>query len=99
MSKNSKDSNYVSRIGKKKVVAIENAKSISEKSSFYKLFENSVLDDQLAQSGDRIVNKILFYISKVPIQFSIFKLSSKFYDLLTYNRFEDYLENCFESTD
>ena len=96
---NESKSMIMTEIKKKNAIAIENYQSTSQKSSFFKILGNSVLEAQLDQSGDRIVNKILFYMSKIPIQFSIFTLSKKFHDLLTYNRFEDYLQNCFESTD
>ena len=81
------------------VIKLENYQSEFGQLPFFKILTDSVLEDQLAQSGDRIVNKILFYMSKIPIQFSIFRLTQKFDELLSYNRFGDYLENCFESTD
>ena len=60
---------------------------------------NDTLQDQIDQSGDRLVNKILYYLSNLPIQYSMFQLTQKFDEMVTFTRFEDYLSKAFESTD
>ena len=38
---------------------------------------NDTLQDQIDQSGDKLANKILFYLSELPIQFSMFQVTQK----------------------
>lgn len=60
---------------------------------------NSILDDQLDKSGDLIINKILFYLSRLPIQFSIFELTERISELIEFSRFKDYVDQLFDMTD
>ena len=46
---------------------------------------------QLEMSCDKIINKILYYLSELPIAESFFCLMPNFKELVAYSRFEDYL--------
>ena len=58
----------------------------------------NIIEAQLYMSCDKTINKILFYMSKLPIQESFFLLMPNFKDLVDYKRFEDYLDQWFKQT-
>ena len=53
---------------------------------------------QLEMSCDKIINKILYYLSELPIAESFFCLMPNFKELVAYSRFEDYLNKWFAQT-
>ena len=56
------------------------------------------MDAQLEMSCDRLVNKMLYYLSQISIQKSFFSLIPRFKDLVEYSRFEGYMDNFFQKT-
>ena len=61
--------------------------------------DTNTLDAMLDLSVDRIVNKVLYHLSKLPIHNSFVILQSRFVKLLDYGRFSLHLDNWFEKTD
>ena len=57
---------------------------------------NNILDAQLNISCDHLVNKILYYLTNLPRQYSYYALTPKFKDLVGYSRFEGYLNKWFD---
>lgn len=57
------------------------------------------LDQQINLSCDHLVNKILYYLSKLPAQYSIQKMQPKMAKLCEYARFYDYLASLPRATD
>ena len=54
-----------------------------------------IVTAQLEMSCDKIINKILYYLSELPIAESFFCLMPNFKELVAYSRFEDYLNKWF----
>lgn len=46
----------------------------------------------LETNCDNLINKILFYLSKIPMQLSFNLMKPKMYRLCEYSRFYDYLD-------
>ena len=47
---------------------------------------------------DRLINKMLYYLSKVPVQKSFYSLTPRFRELVEYTRFADYMDTFFQMT-
>ena len=58
-----------------------------------------VLDAQMETNCDNIINKILYYLSQLPMQLSHNLMKSKMYKLCRYSRFYDYLDAWPQQTD
>ena len=54
--------------------------------------DNDVVDAQIETNCDLIINKILFYLSQLPIQLTFSMMKPKLYQLCEYTRFNDYLK-------
>ena len=65
---------------------------------FVKVFGKSPIEAQLQMSCDRLVNKMLYYLSKVSVQKSFYSLIPRFSELVEYTRFEDYMDTFFQMT-
>ena len=53
--------------------------------------KDDILDVLLELNCDSLINKILHYLSRVPIQYSYQKMQPKLKNLATYSRFIDYI--------
>ena len=58
-----------------------------------------VLDAQMETNCDNIINKILYYLSQLPMQLSHDLMKPKMYKLCRYSRFYDYLDAWPHKTD
>ena len=62
------------------------------------LYGYDPIDAQLEMSCDRLINKMLYYLSNVSVQKSFFSLIPRFKDLVEYTRFEGYMDTFFQMT-
>ena len=61
-------------------------------------YGKSALEAQLELSSDKLINKMLFYLSRLPLQFSFHQMTEDFHKLVPYQRFSDYVERWFNET-
>lgn len=58
-----------------------------------------ILEVQIEISSDRLINKILFFLSRLPAQFSFFSTMPRFKELVKYSGFINYIDLWFEKTE
>ena len=71
----------------------------SKKQDTVKIYGKNCLEVQLGMSVDIVVNKMIYYLSKLPVQLSVFELTPMFKELIKYSRFEGYIDKLFDSTE
>ena len=57
-----------------------------------------IVETQLEISSYRLINKILYYLSKLPAQLSFYDLMPKFKELTNFTFFNEYLETQLQQT-
>lgn len=72
---------------------------IQTKLSYTPIEGDDVMDAQIKTNCDLTINKILYYLSQLPIQLSLKMMIPKLYQMCEYKRFNDYISSWPTSTD